>query len=114
MEDALHSYNRRQEAIRRKHERMAKGYVTKLHKNGTYVQVPDSKVGGTSFRMILWAAAAFVLFKGFVLAWLGQASYEAHLDTLSHGSLYEQVGAWFMQVDPVTAQLSGFLSLFFS
>lgn len=115
MEDALRSYNRRQDAIRRKHERMAKGYVTKLdNKTGIYVQVPDSKAAGVSLRLFVWAALVFFGFKVLVLGFLGQADYLANVETLAQGTLYERVGAWFMQVDPVTAKLAELVSLLVS
>ena len=114
MENALNNYRRREEALRRKHERMAKGYVTKLDKNGTYVQVPDNKAGGLSLRIVLWAALVFVGFKVMVLSGLGEASYLANVETLAQGSPYERVGAWLMQIDPVTSNLAAVVSLVMS
>ncbi|WP_425071205.1 hypothetical protein [Sagittula sp. S175] len=114
MEDALRSYNRRQDAVRRKHERMAKGYVTKLDKKtGVYVQEPDraAKATGSSLRTLVWAALAFFGFKVLVLGFLGQAEYLANVETLAQGTMYERVGAWFMQVDPITAKLAEIVSL---
>lgn len=115
MEDSLSSYQRRQAAVRRKHERMAQGYVTKLDKKtGTYVQVPDSKAPGFSLRLIIIAALVFTGFKVVLLTGLGAEDYGTHVSSLAEGSTYEKVGAWFMQVDPVTAQISDFVSLVLS
>ncbi|EBA06285.1 hypothetical protein [Sagittula stellata] len=115
MEEALTSYKRREQALRRKHERMARGYVTKLDKKtGNYVQVPVGQSGGMGLRLMLLAAAAFIAFKTLVLTFIGVGAYQAHVDTLAGGSTFEQVGAWLMQIDPLTAKLAEFGSLLVS
>lgn len=106
MEDSLSRYNKRQNAVRRKHARLARGYTTKLDRNGVFVHVPDNKTGGISFRILLWAALLFMGFKGLVLAGLGAETYQGHVDTLAQGTGFERVGAWLMQIDPVTAGLA--------
>ncbi|MBP0483802.1 hypothetical protein [Sagittula salina] len=111
MEDALNRYRHREDAVRRKHARLAKGYVTKLDRNGVYVQVPDSKAGGMSLRVVLYAAVIFFGFKVMILTGLGEADYGASLQALSQGSLFERAGAWMMQADPLTAKLSELVSL---
>lgn len=115
MEEALSSYKRREQALRRKHERLARGYVTKLDKKtGNYVQVPAGKTGGMGLRVILAAAAGFIAFKTLVLTYLGSGDYQVHVDTLAGGSIFERVGAWLMQIDPLTAKLAELGSLLVS
>lgn len=112
MQDALSSYHRRQESVRRKHARMAHGYVTKLDKRtGNFVQVPDKKTSRVSLKIILWTAVLFVGFKVLLLTGLGAEAYNGHVASLSQGTAYERAGAWFMQIDPITAQLSSIVSL---
>jgi hypothetical protein len=110
MEDSINRFYKRQNALVKKHERMARGYVTRLNKNGTFEQVPDSKAGGVGLRLILLTALLFMGFKAMVYVGLGTDSYMEHVDALNQGSRYEKVGAWFMQVDPVTAKLGEFAS----
>jgi len=106
MEDALNSFYKRQQRVQKKHARMAQGYKTKLDKNGVFVQVPDSKTGSYGLRIMMWSALVFMAFKAFLLTGLGTADYEGHVAALAQGTSFEQVGAWFMQIDPVTAKIS--------
>ncbi|MFW2589186.1 hypothetical protein [Sagittula sp. SSi028] len=107
MADAFTDFRRRETAVRRKHTRMAEGYVTKLDKRtGVYVQVPDNKVSGWSARWLVRLVALFIAFKVMLLTGLGVDTYQTHLATLSDGSPFEQLGAWFLGLDPVTRGLS--------
>ena len=106
MEDSLVSYHKRRRALMRKHERMSRGYVTRLNRNGTFEQVPDSKASGVGLKIILLAAVVFFGFKVLLFVGLGAETYQGHVDTLNAGTPYEKVGAWFMQVDPVTAKVA--------
>lgn len=105
MEDALSSFRKREKALRRKHIRMSQGYVTKVDRNGLIVQKPDSKIGGWSVRLLIRLAIVFMAIKLFLLSWMGAPAYVATLDQLAKGSAFEQVGGWFMQIDPITNKL---------
>lgn len=106
MDDSLRSFQKREAALRRKHMRMAQGYVTKLDKTGLIIQQPDSKMGGTAWRLLLRSTVLFMAFKVLVLAALGTETYAGHLEPLAQGSVHEKAGAWLMQIDPVTAMLA--------
>jgi hypothetical protein len=110
MEDALARFAKRQAALRRKHTRLARGYVTRLDRNGTFVQVPDSKSRGIALRGLLWSGVVFMAFKVFLLTGLGPEAYQSHLYTLEQGSAFERAGRWLMQIDPVTASLAQLIS----
>lgn len=110
MEDTLHDFRMRQQKLRRKHERMARGYVTGIDQNGLIVQKPDSKTGGRTLRLLAMLAAGFVGFKILLLAGLGPEQYGLHVTQLQSGSTGDQVGAWLMQIDPLSALLAGYLS----
>ncbi|WP_136439721.1 hypothetical protein [Pacificoceanicola onchidii] len=110
MDSTLQSFEKRQKALRRKHKRMAQGYVNKLDReSGLIVQRPDNKVGGYLTRLILLVAAVFMGFKVFLLAGLGEATYLSHVDALRSGSVVEQGAALVMQIDPVSAYLAPLL-----
>ena len=111
MIDAQRNFYKRERAVRRKHTRMARGYVTKIDKNGVIVQKPDNKVKGFGARIFVLLAIAFVIFKGFILANLGAEEYAVRLASLEGGETYQQVGAWLMQVDPVTGFIAEQLQL---
>ena len=109
MDQAQKNFYKREQALRRKHIRMSQGYVTRMSKNGTIEQVPDSKAGGTGVRLILKAALVVLAFKVLAFAWLGETQYLNNVDALSQGAIYERAGAWIMQADPVTRTLAGFI-----
>lgn len=109
MDNALSSFHKRQDALRRKHSRMSQGYVTRVNRNGLIEQVPDKKVGGFALGLIVRMALVVVGFKVLALSWLGEQAYAGHLEALSQGAAYEQAGAWLMQIDPVTRKLSDIL-----
>ncbi len=106
MSDAMTNFRKREDALRRKHMRMAQGFKTKMDRSGLIVQVPDNKLGGVGFRLILKLLLLVMAFKVLALSWLGQEAYLAQLDKLAGGAVYEQAGAWIMQIDPVTGKLA--------
>lgn len=106
MEDTLHRFEIRQQALRRKHMRMAKGYVTKLTKDGLFVHQPDKKAGRRGLRLLISAVVGLLLFKSFVLYWLGTDTYQGHVNTLASGTSFEKIGAFLMQIDPITSKLA--------
>lgn len=102
MIDAQRNFAKRQRAVRRKHVRMARGYVTKIDRNGVIVQKPDNKFKGFSYRLLFLVALCFVGLKGVLLANLGEEEYLARVASLEAGESYHKAGAWLMQADPVT------------
>ena len=114
MIDAQRDFQKREKSLRRKHIRMARGYVTKMDKSGVIIQKPDNKVGGFGLRLLVLLAMGLFVFKGFVLAGLGAEEYAARLTDLQSGETVQQVGAWLMQVDPVTGFIAENLQLILS
>ena len=114
MEDTLRNFRKRQMGIRRKHERMARGYVNKLDRNGVIVQKPDNKSGNRLFRSLLLVGLCLLAFKVFLLAGLGTETYLSHVAELQSGSSLERAGAWVMQIDPATSRLAELLTPFLS
>ena len=114
MDNTLQSFESRQRAVRRKHTRMAQGYVTKLGEDGVFLQVADKKSGIYCLRILVMFLVGFLLFKGFVLYWLGAEIYQGHVDVLSAGTTVEKVGAFVMQIDPISAQIAALLMPFAS
>lgn len=112
MEDTLYSFENRQKAVRRKHTRMAKGYVTKLNKHGVFVHEPDHKASGYVMRKLLIVLMGLLTFKSFVLFWLGSEIYQGKVDALSAGTAVDRAGAFLMQIDPISAQFAQVFALF--
>ncbi|PYG28616.1 hypothetical protein [Pelagimonas varians] len=112
MEDTLYSFENRQKAVRRKHTRMAKGYVTKLNKHGVFVQEPDHKASGYVMRKLMIALVGLLTFKSFVLYWLGSDVYQGKVDALNTGTAIDKAGAFLMQIDPLSAQIAQLFKFF--
>lgn len=110
MEDTLNSFENRQKAVRRKHTRMAKGYVTKLNKHGVFIQQPDHKARSYVVRKLVLVMAGLFIFKSFVLFWLGAEVYQSKLDALGSGTGVEKAGAFLMQIDSITAQFASLIT----
>lgn len=112
MDESLQAFDIRQKAVRKKHTRMARGYVNKQTKDGRFVQVPDNKVGNYALRFLVMAIVGLFTFKSFVLYWLGRDVYQGHLDALAAGTTSDRVGAFLMQIDPITAKIAEVMSPF--
>ena len=88
--------------INRKHEALSAGYSAKLRPDGLLVVKPQRLQSRISGRSLIFFAAAFLLFKGFLMAALGFDSYDERVARLAEGSAVEQLGAVIMQSDPVS------------
>ncbi|MEO0390600.1 MAG: hypothetical protein AAF218_06620 [Pseudomonadota bacterium] len=99
-------FNSRLRGLNRKHTAMRNGYVTQLRGDGLIVITPRRARRGMPMKGMLLLAIGFFAFKAFVLISIGDASYEARLQSLRAGTMAEQAGAWALQVDPVTAALA--------
>lgn len=106
MDSALSQFEKRKKTLRRKHERMARGYRNKLDRNGVILQMPDNKAPGMTLRLLLLVALAFIGFKTFLLAGLGEEDYLSRVAQLESGNGFEQAGAIAMRIDPATALLA--------
>ncbi len=111
MEDTLRDFEKRQAALRRKHQKLAGGYVTHVNRNGIIEHRPKPVSQGFTLRFLMGFALVGLIGKGFILAWLGADSYGAHVARLDAGSAAEQVGAFLMQADPVTTQIAALFAM---
>ncbi|KEO52705.1 hypothetical protein [Thioclava pacifica] len=57
-------------------------------------------------RGIALLLAGVLLFKGLMLAEVGQEDYTARVTSLAEGSVFEQIGAWVMHADPATQMIA--------
>lgn len=95
-------FSKRLRRIDRRHQKMARGYVTVVNSDGLVVARPRRTQLRFPWKMLAVAALALFVFKGFVYANLGQASYSERVTLLQAGTPAEQFGAWVMQADPLT------------
>ncbi|MFY0311191.1 hypothetical protein ACFMBG_14975 [Leisingera sp. D0M16] len=95
-------FQARLKQINRNHEAMSGGYTAKLRPDGLLVVKPHRVQSRISARTLIFFTAAFLLFKGFLMAALGFGSYDERVQTLAGGSGLERAGAFIMQADPVS------------
>ncbi|MBY6069229.1 hypothetical protein KUW17_20970 [Leisingera aquaemixtae] len=95
-------FQSRLQQINRKHMAMSGGYSAKMRPDGLLVIKPHRVQSRISARTLVFLAAFFLLFKGFLMAALGFGSYDERVRTLAAGSVVERAGAYIMQADPVS------------
>ncbi|PIE08666.1 MAG: hypothetical protein CSA74_01110 [Rhodobacterales bacterium] len=104
-------FNQRLNTIETRHARRSSGF---FRRNGTFVQgEPVRARRGLPMRGIVLSLLAFVAFKGFLLASLGEASYAERVAGLETGSVVEQFGAWAMHADPMTIWIANQIITYF-
>lgn len=100
------SFERRLKLINKKRARLADGYVSKVGKDGLIVFRPKRREGGFPIKGLALLVLGFFVFKGVILAHLGDGTFEARLAQLSQGSTVEQAGAFIMQPDLVSQAIA--------
>jgi hypothetical protein len=106
MSDALTNFRKRDMALRKKHTRMARGYRTRMDRSGLIIQEPDLKLAPIVVRLLSFVVVLFMGFKVMVLTGLGAEAYALNVAHLAQGSAFDRLGAFLMQIDPITAGLA--------
>jgi hypothetical protein len=101
MSESHLNFEQRLRRLERKHAALAGGFVTQVQSDGLVVIRPKRLRASFPLRPVLLFIAAFFLFKGFLLAQLGEVTYDDRVAKLRDGTAVEQVGALLMQKDPV-------------
>lgn len=97
------NFDRRLERILRQHQRLSKGYVTTVTRDGLIVARPRRR--GLPFipwRGILAALVLAFLVKVMLFVSMGAAAYEERVAHLAAGTPVEQVGAYVLAADQAT------------
>lgn len=106
-------FSSRLKRIDRQHRKLSRGYVQLVERDGMLVPMPRRRVRtGFPFRGLLIAIVGILLFKGVLLASLGEGTYQFRVEKIAEGSSFEKVAAWVMQADPVTRWIAGQLAPF--
>lgn len=100
-------FEKRLRKIVRTNNRMATaGVVHKMQPDGLIVAKPRLYAPRFPWRgMVLLVAAVFV-FKGYVHFALGAADFNQRVAVLSEGSVFEKIGGFAMQADPIALLVS--------
>lgn len=102
------TFDQRLRRVTRKHMAMARSGVRyRMGRDGLVSAVPRRRGPAFPLRGLVLLVAAAFLFKGFLLAWLGNDLYAERVAMLQSGSVFEQAGAWVMQADPATVTIAG-------
>ncbi len=105
-------FDKRLKRIVRRHEKITTtGAVRSVNADGLIVAKPRLYRPRFPLKGLLAVLFLGFLFKGFLLAYLGDDGYAERVASLQGGSTMEQVGAWVMQPDPVTAFAAQGISL---
>ncbi len=99
-------FNARLKKVQRSHSKLARGYSASVGRDGLIVFRPKRRRPGLPLRGIALALIAFFGFKALILMQLGETSYQARASALAAGNFGEQVGAWMMQLDPITRAIA--------
>lgn len=101
------TFDQRLNRVVRKHMRMSRNGVRhRVGRDGLVTAVPRRRAPSFPLRGLVILIGAAFLFKGFLLAWLGNDLFQQRVDMLKSGSLFEQGGAWVMQADPATVMIA--------
>lgn len=88
--------------------RVKNGYIHEMRADGLIVARPRAYKPSFPLRGLLMVAVCFVLFKTLVVMSVDEATYDERMTALQDGTTVEQVGAYFMQDDPLTSGLAEF------
>lgn len=110
--DGFANFDARLKKIDRTRSRMVGGYSAQVTKQGLIVFRPKRRRTGFSVRGLAFLILGFFLFKGVVLAHLGQTVFDQRVAALNTGTVVEQAGAFVMQSDPVSVQIANQLRPF--
>ncbi|WP_424980568.1 hypothetical protein [Leisingera sp. S232] len=100
------TFKSRLKHINRKHNAMCEGFSAEMRPDGLLILQPRRVQSRISARSLVLFAGAFLLFKGFLMAALGFASYDERVARLTQGSVLERSGAFIMQADPVSVYIA--------
>ncbi|MBA96446.1 hypothetical protein [Sulfitobacter sp.] len=99
-------FGRRVHHLERNRARLSKGYYSTVENDGLIVARPTRQTSSFPFKLVFVLMALFFLYKAFVLSVIGDDTYESRLTTLRNGTAFEQAGAWFLGMDPITLAVS--------
>ncbi|WP_407492256.1 hypothetical protein [Pseudooceanicola sp. MF1-13] len=115
MKDGFAHFDRRLERLDERKAALEAGHRTELDENGLMKLIPTGERRRQINRMIPLRAAMIIAgvllsFKGFLLFKLGFGVYTAKVNAMAQGDTMDQVGAWIMQIEPVTLMVYNFLT----
>ncbi|MFP7675324.1 hypothetical protein ACG74X_18405 [Marivita sp. S0852] len=112
MTDKQDMFDERYRKVLKRHRQLSRGYVTRLGQNGVIAHHPIGHFReAISLKALLLPVGILLFLKACMITVLGRDAYAAQVAQLQNGSFGEQLGGFFMQVDPVSGVISQMLSL---
>ncbi|TDE39722.1 hypothetical protein [Antarcticimicrobium sediminis] len=104
------NFSRRVDRLDRKHNAMSRGHDIVQRPDGLLVAAPIRRRRSWPARLLILIVVLFVVFKALLFVSVGGVTYEERVARLQAGTPVEAMGAWLMQVDPVTRVLAAQIS----
>ncbi|WP_411224246.1 hypothetical protein [Marivita sp. S2033] len=100
-------FDERYRKVLKRHRQLSRGYVTRLGKNGVIDHHPIGHLrDAITFKMLLLPLGILFFLKACMVTVLGHDAYAAQVALLREGGFGAQIGAFLMQMDPITWPLS--------
>ena len=109
MSDTFAQFEERLNHLERKHRELARGYVAKIDPDGLITVEPKQRRGAIRLRVLSALFLGFLLFKVVMMITVGPETYDSRLDELRVGTGPEQISAWVMQADPLSAAVADYI-----
>jgi len=103
------TFGKRLRQLDRSHRRASRGSKAVMRPDGLIVVQPRRFSLYVPVRSIFLLVIGFFVFKGLMLAHLGETRYSERVTLLSQGTIVEQGGAWAMKIDKPTYVIAKFL-----
>lgn len=118
MKDGFAHFDRRLEQLEEKKAALSEGHRLAVDETGLMKLIPTGErrrqiTRAVPVRALMIMAAILLTFKGFLLFRLGFGVYTAKVASMQRGDTLDQVGAYLMQIDPVTIWVYEFMTFFF-
>ncbi|SHI05086.1 hypothetical protein [Marivita hallyeonensis] len=105
-------FDERYRKVLARHRQLSRGYATKLSKNGLVTHYPIGHVRDVlSFSVLLWPLGILFFLKACIVTIFGEEAYREQVSILAEGTMGEQIGAFFLHMDPITGILAQILGL---
>lgn len=103
-------FEKRLKQITRKHDQLAKGAIKSVTSDGLIVMKPRTYRPKFPLRAMIAVVVLGFMFKGLLLASIGNVAYAERVASLAQGGVMDRAGAWVMQIDPATVLIGDFLA----
>ena len=105
-------FDERYRKVLNRHRELSRGYVTRLGTNGVISHQPMSHIRDVfPVKALVLPFALLFFLKACVVTILKEDVFAAQVALLREGNLIEQIGAFLMQIDPITWAIAQVLGL---